>query len=128
MRNMILDNHCGNNLEDSLKQKNNNELDNNNNHQYDLFESLEDLFSNVLSRNIGQLGYSHNTMPVHHDRSGTYKRYVHSSCCNAALWSTVMGYYVAAMVSTTINLFKFCNMVISPWNVTFCGNKLFIRY
>ncbi len=38
-------------------------------------------------------------MPVKRDRSSAYKHYVHTSCCNTALWSTVMGYYLASMVS-----------------------------
>ena len=101
---MILENECGNNLEASLLHKNNNDSDTNNN-QYNLLESLEDLFNNIALRNIGRLGHCYSTMPVNHDRNSSYKRYVHGSCCSVALWSTVMGYYVAAMVSVRNEFF-----------------------
>ena len=97
VRNMILYNHSGNFFEVEEQRTNNNELDYIDN-EYDQCDALEDLLGNLVHRNF-RFGYCMNTMPINHDRSSSYKRYVHTSCCNAALWSTVMGYYVAAMVS-----------------------------
>ena len=103
VRNMTLDNHFGNIFEDEEHRTNNNELDYNDN-ECNHCDVLADLLGNLVRRDF-RLEYCMNTMPLNHDRSSSYKRYVHTSCCNAALWSTVMGYYVAAMVSVEISSF-----------------------
>ncbi len=59
------------------------------------------------------------TMPINYDRSGAYKRYVHTTCCNAALWSTVMGYYLASMVSSDCNLGERTRKL--PRNLSVCA-------